>query len=160
MKKLASTLIATLLIGGLSASADYEDPATYAQDKLLNAEAQLTKLEEQKKAIEKLIKAVKKDLKAAKTRSKAEKLQTKADGLRSDAATLIEQSGVSIELPDFMISQGVDARLAEDIGTSPDKTDLMFKGRNSERSAAFFPGKSGIESDDNLILPPNVREIK
>lgn len=158
-KKLTSSILVAAVLSccAFQAQADYNDPATYAQDKLLNAEAQLSKLKEQRKALDKLIKAVKADLKAAKTRAKAEKIQSKADGFRSDASTLVENSGLAVDLPDFMISQGVDAKLT-DRSINPDSSELMFKEDRGSKSA-FFPGRSkGIESD--VVLPPNVREIK
>lgn len=160
MKKISLLVLCAICIGlSAPAQAEYTDPNTYAQDKLLNAEAQLAKLNEQKKALNKLIKAVKKDLKAAKTRAKAEKLQSKADGVRSDASTLVEQSGLAVDLPDFMISSGVNAELARNKPLNPEQSDLMFRdGSQTETSSVFFPGSDGIESD--VVLPPNVREIK
>lgn len=136
------------------ARADYEDPKTYANDKLLNAEAQLERLKEQKSALEKMIKAVKKDLRAAKTRAKAERLQSQADVIREDAITYVEQSGVAIDLPDLMYSSGVKAELAGTNNITPEKSDLMFENKNKEK-AVFFPNGGGIEND--VVLPPDVK---
>lgn len=163
MKNLSLSLSLALAFGlAAPAMAEYESPKTYAQDKLLNAEAQLNRLEEQKNALVKMIKAVKKDLKAAKLRAKAERIQSKADVIRNDATTFVEQSGIAIDLPDLMYSSGVSAELADSTTPNPESTDLMFKDPNQQsKSAAFYPDSSepaGIEND--VVLPPSVRDLK
>ena len=158
MKKAILVLSGLLVVGSTSlkeVKAQYNDPNSYASDKLLNAEAQLATLQEQEKAIKKLIKAVKQDLKAAKTRAKAERIQGKADALRGDASTQVAQTGLAIELPDFMTSEGVRAKLAK----TPEDTDLNFGDKSATKSVFFPKGNSGgIEND--LILPPDAQNLK
>lgn len=124
-----------------NAESDYNNPESYAQDKLVNAQAQLDRLTAQKKALNKLILAVKRDLKAAKIRAKAERVQQMANTNKEDAAVLIEQAGIAVDLPDLMQAKDVQAGLAK--GNDKENIDAMFKDKNSQASeAVFYPAGS------------------
>ncbi len=143
---LVAGLIFVSIIGAplVHAQDEYDDPQLYAQDKLVNAQAQYQRLKNQEQALEKLMKAVKKDLRAAKLRAKAEGVQKLADSARQDAALGVEQAGIAVDLPDMMSTKGVQAVAA---GTSSgpssrekENIDLMFRDRQKQESAVFFPG--------------------
>ena len=119
---------------------EVKKPDAYAADRLANAQAQLDALYEQKNALNSLIKAVKKELKAAKIRAKAEAIQHEADTELQDAEFLIEESGVSVALPDVAAPQS-NAPLLEDVSASVDSGRELFpKESFDEVDSVFFPG--------------------
>jgi len=128
-------------------------PHDYAADKLANADAQLTKLIEQRNALNSLIKAVKQDLKAAKIRAKAEEIQIKANVAKQDAEFMIEQSGVSIDLPDLTAKKPIPrSPLLEDISaTAPSSS---FTEDSFDRvDSVFFPSNNSVNVKSKKDLP-------
>lgn len=129
---------------------EVKKPETYAADRLANAQAQLDALYEQKNALNSLIKAVKKELRAAKIRAKAEAIQNEADTELQDAEFLIEQSGVSVALPDVAAPR-VNEPMLEDISAKVDGTNDIFPEESfDEVDSVFFPGVNSNKKKKDL----------
>jgi len=154
---LSSLICASLTLPGLANNDyDYQEPQTYAQDKLVNAQAQLERLKAQKRAINKLMRAIKKDLKAARIRSKAEKIQLSANNAKQDATIMVEQAGVAVDLPDLMAAKGVEAGLLENTDKKKD-IDLMFKDKEAQESVFFPAGSEGAGIKNDADLPSYIK---
>ena len=136
-------------VSAASTTKEVKKPETYAADRLANAQAQLDALYEQKNALNSLIKAVKKELRAAKIRAKAESIQNEADLELQDAEFLIEQSGVSVALPDVAAPQPQEPMLEDISAKIDDSSEELFPEESfDEVDSVFFPGVSDKKKKD------------